>query len=210
MAKIALATPVPGRLPPDAALPRFRSEIGPFLGLAAGLRGGGASGGVDSTTPNARINGAIDVGARIGIGLEGVLGAAGDGQIFLQAGFLQQVAKKSSCESECSSLGTAVGIALKTPARSAISTRLRLPFWLLPGDLILAAPFLIPFAPKTYEKMAIRATDGGVIPWQAGLSTFLGRVQFVAGREIGVSFYGYVGGEDQVFVVTPGSTGTRP
>ena len=207
MAKIALSTPVPGRLPPDAALPRFRSEIGPFLGLAAGLRGGGASGGVDSTTPNARITGAIDVGARIGIGLEGVLGAAGDGQIFLQAGFLQQIAKKSSCESECNSLGTAVGIALKTPARSAISARLRLPFWLLPGDLILAAPFLIPFAPKTYEKMAIRATDGGVIPWQAGLSTFFGRVQFVAGREIGVSFYGYVGGEDQLFVVTPGSNG---
>ena len=207
MAKIALATPVPGRLPPDAALPRFRSEIGPFLGLAAGLRGGGASGGTDSTTPNARITGAIDVGARIGIGLEGVLGNAGDGQIFLQAGFLQQIAKKSSCENECTTLGIAAGIALKTPARSAISARLRLPFWLLPGDLILAAPFLIPFAPKTYEKMAIRATDGGVIPWQAGLSTFLGRVQFVAGREVGVSFYGYVGGEDQVFVVSPGSSG---
>ncbi|HLN57526.1 MAG TPA: hypothetical protein VK416_03140, partial [Thermoanaerobaculia bacterium] len=207
MTKVGLATPVPGRLPPDAALPRFRSEIGPFLGLGSGLRGGGASGGVDSTTPNARITGAIDVGVRVGVGLEGVLGDAGDGQIFLQAGFLQQVAKKSSCEAECTTAGIAAGIALKTPARSAISTRLRLPFWLLPGDLILAAPVLIPFAPKTYEKMAIRATDGGVIPWQTGLSTFLGRVQFVAGREMGVSFYGYWGGEDQVFVVSPGSSG---
>ena len=207
MTKVGLATPVPGRLPPDAALPRFRSEIGPFLGLAAGLRGGGASGGVDSTTPNARINGAIDVGVRFGFGLEGVLGSAGDGQIFLQGGFLQQVAKKSSCENECTAAGTALGIALKTPARSAISARVRIPFWLLPGDLILAAPFLIPFAPKTYEKMAIRAADGGVIPWQTGLSTFLGRVQFVAGREMGVAFYGYAGGEDQVFVVSPGSSG---
>ena len=207
MTKVGLGTPVPGRLPPDAALPRFRSEIGPFLGLAAGLRGGGASGGVDSTTPNARINGAIDVGVRFGFGLEGVLGSAGDGQIFLQAGFLQQVAKKSSCENECTAAGTGLAIALKTPARSAISARVRLPFWLLPGDLILAAPFLIPFAPKTYEKMAIRAADGGVIPWQTGLSTFLGRVQFVAGREVGVSFYGYAGGEDQVFVVSPGPSG---
>src|SRR5207344_2470228 len=73
------------------------------------------------------------------------------------------------------------------------------------GDLIVAAPILGFLAPKTYEGMALVAASGGVIPWQTGLSTFLGRVQFVLGREVGVSFFGYSGGEDQLFVSTPGS-----
>ncbi len=104
--------------------------------------------------------------------------------------------------------GVVANLALRTPARKAIATRIRLPFWLIPGDLILAAPILVPFAPKTYEKMAMTAANGGAIPWQAGLSTFLGRVQFVLGREVGVSFFGYSGGEDQLFVSAPGPSGT--
>ena len=83
-----------------------------------------------------------------------------------------------------------------------------MPFWLIPGDLILAAPILGFLAPKTYESMAMVAASGGVIPWQTGLSTFLGRVQFILGREVGVSFFGYSGGEDQLFVATPGPCGT--
>jgi hypothetical protein len=96
-------------------------------------------------------------------------------------------------------------LALRTPARKAIATRLRMPFWLIPGDLILAAPILGFLAPKTYESMAMVAASGGVIPWQTGLSTFLGRVQFVLGREVGATFFGYSGGEDQLFVSAPGS-----
>jgi hypothetical protein len=57
--------------------------------------------------------------------------------------------------------------------------------------------------------MAMVAASGGLIPYETGFSTFLGRVQFVLGREVGASFFGYSGGEDQLFVATPGS-GTGP
>jgi hypothetical protein len=202
---ILLQTPKPGRKPPEGAMPRFRSEIGPFLGLAAGISGGGANGGFESTDSPSRGVGTMDIAARLGVGLEALLGDAGDGQIFLQAGVLQELGTKDACIDPCSGGGVVANIALKTPARVAISTRIRLPFWLIPGDLILAAPFLVPLAPKTFANMAMVAASGGVIPWQTGLSTFLGRVQFILGREVGVSFFGYSGGEDQLFVVTPGS-----
>jgi hypothetical protein len=202
---ILLETPRPGRKPPAGAMPRFRSEIGPFLGLAAGLSAGWASGGLESTESATRAAGTMEIGARAGLGLEALLGDAGDGQIFLQAGVLQEIGTKDACIDPCSGGGVVSNIALRTPARKAIATRIRLPFWLIPGDLIVAAPILGFLAPKTYESMAMVAASGGVIPWQAGLSTFLGRVQFVLGREVGVAFFGYSGGEDQLFVATPGS-----
>ena len=202
---ILLETPRPGRKPPEGSMPRFRSEIGPFLGLAAGIGGGGASGGFEAVDSPSRAAGAMDIGVRAGLGLEDILGEAGDGQIFLQAGVLQEIGTKDACVDPCSGGGVVANIALRTPARKAIATRIRIPFWLIPGDLIVAAPILGFLAPRTYEKMALSAASGGVIPWQTGLSTFLGRIQFVLGREVGVAFFGYSGGEDQLFVSTPGS-----
>jgi hypothetical protein len=203
---ILLQTPKPGRKPPEGAMPRFRSEIGPFLGLAAGISGGQASGGFESTESPSRAAGTMDIAARVGLGLEALLGDAGDGQIFLQAGVLQELGSKDACADPCPTAGVVANLALRTPARKAITTRIRMPFWLVPGDLIVAAPILGFLAPKTYANMAMVSASGGVIPWQTGLSTFLGRVQFILGREVGVSFFGYNGGEDQLFVSTPGSS----
>ena len=201
---ILLETAKPGRKPPEGAMPRFRSEIGPFLGLAAGISGGWADGGFESTESPARAAGTMDIGVRAGLGLEALLGDAGDGQIFLQAGILQELGSKDACADPCPTAGVVANLALRTPARKAIATRIRMPFWLVPGDLIVAAPILGFLAPKTYANMAMVAASGGVIPWQTGLSTFLGRVQFILGREVGASFFGYSGGEDQLFVATPG------
>jgi hypothetical protein len=75
------------------------------------------------------------------------------------------------------------------PSRSVLTARLRMPFWLLPGDLLLALP-LLALAPDTYAKMAVVAANGGLIPWQAGIAPPLGRCQFVLGREVGVALYG--------------------
>ncbi|HYN42270.1 MAG TPA: hypothetical protein VE129_10865 [Thermoanaerobaculia bacterium] len=202
---ILLETARPGRKPPDGAMPRFRSEIGPFLGLAAGISGGEASGGFESTDSPARAAGTMDIGVRAGLGLEALLGDAGDGQFFLQAGVLQELGSRDACADPCPTSGVVADLALKTPARKAIATRIRAPFWLVPGDLIVAAPILGFLAPKTWANMAMVAASGGVIPWQTGLSTFFGRVQFVLGREVGASFFGYSGGEDQLFVATPGA-----
>jgi len=94
------------------------------------------------------------------------------------------------------------------PARAAYTVRLRMPFWLIPGDLLLAAPFVAPFSPTTYMQMAVVAGSGGLIPWQAGIATFMGRFQVMVGREIGVSFYGYGKEEDRMFL--PYASGGTP
>ena len=48
--------------------------------------------------------------------------------------------------------------------------------------------------------MAVDAANGGLIPWQAGMATRIGRFQFVLGREVGVSFYGLNTPKDAIFV----------
>jgi hypothetical protein len=35
----------------------------------------------------------------------------------------------------------------------------------------------------------MQSANGGLIPWQTGIATRVGRFQFVLGREIGLSFY---------------------
>ena len=75
----------------------------------------------------------------------------------------------------------------------------------LPGDLLLLSPLYF-ISPETYTGMAVTAGNGGVIPWQAGWATGIGRFQFVLGRELGATFYGY--GFDNTTVVagaTPGA-----
>jgi hypothetical protein len=77
------------------------------------------------------------------------------------------------------------------------------PFWLIPGDLVLAAPVLALSSPQTLQKMAVQAANGGLIPWQAGIATPIGRFQFVLGREVGLSFY-RSDRDDPVLIQTPG------
>jgi hypothetical protein len=40
--------------------------------------------------------------------------------------------------------------------------------------------------------MAVVAANGGLIPWQAGIATPVGRFQFILGREVVATFYGYL------------------
>jgi hypothetical protein len=51
-------------------------------------------------------------------------------------------------------------------------------------------PILYLFSPKKAAAMAVTAGNGGLIPWQAGIATRIGRFQFILGREVGVSLYG--------------------
>ena len=64
--------------------------------------GGRAGGGFESTESPARAAGTMDIGARAGLGLEALLGDAGDGQIFVQAGLLQEIGQKDACADPCS------------------------------------------------------------------------------------------------------------
>ena len=71
-----------------------------------------------------------------------------------------------------------------------------MPFYLIPGDLLLLSPMYL-FATRAYPDMAVTAGNGGLIPWQSGWATGIGRFQFVLGRELGITFYG-LRGDDRV------------
>ena len=171
---IIVQTPVPALGPGPGELPRFHAELGPFVGVSAALRGVALAGGFGATQTGMSTTGGLEGAVRVGLGLEGVLNEAGDGLVFAEAGLRQ----------DASTLGAAT-----VPGRGALTARLRVPFWLLPGDLVLVAPVLALSAPQTLEKMAVQAANGGLIPWQAGIATPLGRFQFVLGREVGLSLY---------------------
>jgi hypothetical protein len=50
------------------------------------------------------------------------------------------------------------------------------------------------------NKVVVTAGNGGLIPWQKKLITSVGSFQFILGREVGVSFYGF-GNEADVFLL---------
>jgi hypothetical protein len=167
-------TPVPGLGRGKGALPRFHSEIGPFIGLSSAIRGTALGGGFASTESGVGTAGGLDAAFRLGVGLKGVLNEASDGQVFIDLGY-----RKDSNEEGGASI----------PGRSAFVVRWRMPFWLIPGDLIVAAPVLAFTAPRKLKKMGMQSANGGLIPWQTGIATRVGRFQFVLGREIGLNFY---------------------
>jgi hypothetical protein len=199
LSEIIMATPIPGLSEGDGELPRFRSELGPFIGIAPAVRGSVAKGGFETgqTAPSGM--GSLEIGVRIGLGLAGVLSEAGDGLICFDLGFRHDGPSTTSIfEDEV--LQQFGQILAAVPSRSAFTFRLRTPFWLIPLDLIFTAPFLLPTAPETYTSMAVLAGNGGLIPWQTGFATSFGRFQLVLGREIAVSLYGYMKNPERILL----------
>lgn len=175
-------TPVPGLGRGAGELPRFRTEMGAFVGLSTGFRGGLVTHGFGEGEDGASTNSGIEIAARVGLGMDGILNDSSDGLVFLEGGVRDD--------------SHAVG-AVTIPGRAALTARLRMPFWLVPGDLVVAAPVLAFVSPVKLQKMVVEAVNGGVIPWQAGVSTRAGRLQMVLGREVGVSIFR--GGSDHPF-----------
>jgi hypothetical protein len=186
---VVIQTPVPALATGLGELPRFRSEVGPFIGVSTSLNSDVVFGGFGENQTQAGVIGGLEASIRFGLGLDGVLDESGDGLVFIQAGWKQNSSSttrfiNSSIANNTNSITAAI------PGQSAYSFRLRLPFWLIPGDLLIAGPFLYFLSPQTLTKMAVTAGNGGLIAWQAGIATPIGRFQFVLGREIGVSLYG--------------------
>ena len=186
---ILIKTPVPGLASGDGELPRFRSELGSFLGVSTSLNGAVINGGFGKQQTQWGTVGGVEVNLRYGFGLEGVLNEAGDGLVFIQAGWRLDGASSSQISSLYTA-NNANAITAVIPSRSAYNFRIRLPFYLLPGDLIYAGPLVYLFSHKSAAAMAIAAGNGGLIPWQSGIATSVGRFQFILGREVGVSLYG--------------------
>jgi hypothetical protein len=185
---ILMQTPVPALGKGPGELPRFRSELGPFVGLSTGVRGGLLAHGFGPHEAGVSATSDIELAARVGLGLDGILNSSSDGLVFVEAGVRD--------DSHASGAAT-------LPGRGAITARLRMPFWLIPGDLLIAAPVLAFTSPARLQKMLVGAANGGLIPWQAGISTRAGRLQMVLGREVGVSVYRN-GSSHPLQLATPG------
>jgi hypothetical protein len=185
---IVLQMPVPGLGPGVGELPRFRAEIGPFIGAAGSLDLRYLDGGFTGLEDGRGFIGGADLSLRAGYGLEGVLGDAGDGLIYFSLGYRGDTPSSNKFDSTAAA-EQAGSLAAAVPARSGFSARLRMPYYLIPGDLLLLSPMYF-MAPNTYRDMAVRGVNGGLIPWELGWATPFGRFQFVLGREFGVAFYG--------------------
>lgn len=190
-------TPVPRLGPGLGSMPRFHSELGPFVGLAGSVDGRAVNMGFVPGQNGSGWIGGMDVSLRAGLGLEGALGEASDGLVYVSLGFRGDSASTNPYASNISkpvsgNLGAAI------PARTGLNFRLRMPFYLIPGDLLFMSPLYFSH-PDAYTEMAVKAVNGGLIPWQSGIATAVGRFQFVLGRELGVTFYG-LGGKDQLLV----------
>jgi hypothetical protein len=185
---IVVQTPVPALSAGRGEFPRFRAELGTFVGLSAAFRSGALSRGFGATQADVNSSAGLESAVRFGIGLEGVLNESSDGLVFAEVG----------AREDRHASGAAI-----VPGRGALTTRLRMPFWLIPGDLLLAGPVLAFTSRTALTKMAVQAANGGLIPWQAGIATRFGRLQFVFGREVSASFYD--NNSDHPFIIpTPG------
>jgi hypothetical protein len=189
LADVLKKTPVPGLATGAGEFPRFRSEMGTFLGVSAALNSSALSGGFGADQTQKGFIAGVEANVRFGFGMEGVLNEAGDGLVFIQFGWRSDGAATMQSGIPTSQM-TTNSITAAIPGRSAYNLRLRLPFWLIPGDLAILGPVLYLISPKAATSVAVTAGNGGLIPWQTGIATSVGRFQFMLGREIGVSLYG--------------------
>ena len=182
-------TPVPALVQGLGELPRFRAEVGMFVGFSPAARGWLISGGFSTAQQTIGASGGLEIAGRFGVGLDGVLNETGDGLAFIDVGYRQDGS---------SSIGIVPNPAFNAygslyaaiPGRSAFSGRLRLPFYVLPFDLLLLGPTLFFIDKEALTSVGVTAVNGGLIPWQAGIETSFGRFQFVLGREVAVYLYG--------------------
>jgi len=83
---ILIMTPVPGLSTGLGEIPRFRSELGPFIGIAPAGSSSAITGGfgLDQKTPG--VVPGLELAVHLGLGMDGVLNQSGDGLVFLDLG----------------------------------------------------------------------------------------------------------------------------
>jgi len=196
---ILVTMPVPALSNGLGETPRFRSELGPFIGIAPGGGISFTSGGFEKSQQETGAIPGLEIAVHMGLGMDGVLNKSGDGLVFLDLGWRLDGASsvKIINEADYKAFGT---ILSAIPSREALYARLRLPYYLIPGDLLILGPIMMAFFPKSLNKVVTTAGQGGLIPWQSGIITPVGRFQFILGREVGVYFYGAAKGADTFLV----------
>jgi hypothetical protein len=206
LTEVFIKTPVPALVQGLGELPRFRAEIGTFVGFSPAMKGSIINGGFGLNQETAGVIGGLEIAFRFGVGLDGVLNEAGDGLIFLAAGWRQDGSSSTGVvgSTELQNYGNLLAA---IPGRSAFNGRLRLPFYVLPLDLLILAPVLYFIDQEALTNVGVTAVNGGLIPWQSGIETSFGRFQFVLGREVAVYFYGRTKERDALFNVSTAEQG---
>jgi hypothetical protein len=196
---VLFTTPKPGLATGAGEIPRFRSELGAFIGFAPAVRLNILNGGFGADQHTIGTIPGLEVALHIGLGMDGVLNESGDGLVFLDLGYRLDGSStmKYNYDPENSPYGSVIPV---IPSRDAFYFRFRIPYFVVPGDLLVAGPFVYLASKRTFNKMVAAAGQGGVIPWQTGLVSSIGRFQFILGREIGVTFNGFILGAEPLLV----------
>jgi hypothetical protein len=201
-AMVLQGSPVPAGGKNEIHPPRARAEMGPFVGAISGYTLGLAMGGYDSWD-NTRIRSAFEIGARVGYGLEGLITSNMDGQMWLQGEFVADPVQLDLACYTCSGIGKRTDVAVpRVGSRSALKLSLRMPFYVLPFDLLVLGPVLMFTSPQTLTEVVFAAAGGGILPIERKWETSLGTFQLMAGREIGFTLWGITGKPNQ-FIYTP-------
>lgn len=187
--EVLIKTPVPALVQGLGELPRFRAEVGMFVGFSPAARGWLISGGFSTAQQTIGASGGLEIAGRFGVGLDGVLNETGDGLAFIDVGYRQDGSSSIGIIPD-PAFNAYGSLYAAIPGRSAFSGRLRLPFYILPFDLLLLGPTLYLIDKEALTSVGVAAVNGGLIPWQAGIETSFGRFQFVLGREVAVYLYG--------------------
>ena len=135
--EVLLPTPVPGLGPGLGAMPRFRSEVGPFVGMSGMIDARGIDGGF--TLPGGSgVIGGVEVAAKAGLGLMGLRSASGDGLVSSRWGSGDSTSTNSVADTPLAQAGRSL------PPRfpAAVLCHVGCRHALLPddGDLRLLAP----------------------------------------------------------------------
>jgi hypothetical protein len=200
--EVLFTTPMPGLATGAGEIPRFRSELGAFIGFAPALRLNVFSGGFGRDQQKMGAVPGLEVAIHVGLGMEGVLNESGDGLVFLDLGYRLDGPStvKYNYDPEKSPYGSVISV---LPSRDAFYFRFRMPFYVIPGDLLVAGPIVYLASKESFNKMVASAGQGGLVPWQTGLVSSIGRFQFILGREIGVTFNGFILGASPMVIPDP-------
>lgn len=179
--------PRPSLGPGEIHLPRYRDELGPFVGAYGTLSGGVTWGSAAGTSAT----GSVGAGARLGFGADSLTGLVGTGIAFVEVGLLAETAQQNQCGTApgCATVGSAA-LFPRIPARTGLSMGIRMPFWVIPGDMIILGPILALASPAALSKVGVEAASGGLIPYERSIRTDAGIFQVIAGREMRVILFG--------------------
>jgi len=191
--------PVPTRGEGDVHPARFREELGPFLGVFASATAALRWGGFGPEAP--QWFGALAVGLRFGYGAESLTGSTGTALAWLEVGVAMQSAQTYPCggSPQCAVYDFFPTI----PARTGFRVGGRLPFYVIPGDLLILGPALALASPSALSTVGVAAANGGLIPYERRFDIGLGTLQVVAGRTMDATFFGLLTSTSILVPITP-------